>query len=240
MGLSTLCGSRRISVSHSEKLEAQCPSCRRFQTPLVWASVTADFDPHLKMKILNNDINAIQCGCGRQLEIPQNLLYNDIRQRFRVWLRYPDAQGKIDLEETIPATEKVFKLGCRLRIVTSRMELIDKIRVFDAMLDDEAIEMVKLNILTWKFGGGVEDPDNSAFLVEFRKPSTLTFIVFGKGIAAPVHVYADLKDVYAQFLEFRSKYRLPVLAPNDTWMQVNRNFAIQMLMAMQAASNNTT
>ncbi|MEK7790184.1 MAG: CpXC domain-containing protein [Deltaproteobacteria bacterium] len=137
-------------MSATRSFVLSCVCGHEFKT-LLWDSVHIPEETNLKSKILNGEINQIQCvKCKKRSYIEKNLLYCDSNQKLLIQM-YPqsDRRKYIELESE---HKKVIKSNPHLRGYTCRLafgqqEMIEKIRIFDSNLDDRMIEMIKLKIL---------------------------------------------------------------------------------------------
>jgi hypothetical protein len=117
-----------------------CPKCGHTQEFTSWQSLNVTADPEKKAQLLAGDLTRFTCAqCRTSADVMYPMLYHDMQQRVMIWFW---------TEEGDPDTNAL-SIGdmldqYRLRIVGSRNELVEKIHIFDAGLDDEVIEIVKL------------------------------------------------------------------------------------------------
>ncbi len=144
-------------MSLSEQTTVECPKCTSEQSITHWQSVNVTLDPDLKQKILDRTLVTFTCeNCGYVAEVYHPLLYHDMEQRLMVFLgeEAPDA----------PTSEGVFgslvsdiEAGHTFRLVSSINELIEKILIWDAGLDDRVVEIFKLLLLEQLDESSMED-----------------------------------------------------------------------------------
>jgi hypothetical protein len=115
-----------------------CPQCQNRQTFRTWDSIDAPDDPELKRDLLMGVLHAFVCGkCGHQAEIARTLLYRDRSKGLMIhWIVERDAMTQTALHARADGVPV-----CRL--VRSRDELLEKIRIFDDGLDDRVVELAK-------------------------------------------------------------------------------------------------
>lgn len=132
-----------MSLPRSETIE--CPGCGGSQEVFVWASVNVTTDPHLKRAVLDGSVARFECrACRHPTKIECDLLYHDMTKRLAVWLKYPDEDGFFGVDPAAAALGEVLGEAYIRRVVPSYEELVEKIKIADAELDDFEIEIVKL------------------------------------------------------------------------------------------------
>lgn len=112
------------------QLSAVCPSCSRSRTVDVPHSIDASTE--MKARLLDGSLFVSECPyCGKKSVLSWPLLYHDTAAKLMFVLTDAslDAQG-------LPE-------GYVGRIVSSAGELIEKVKIFDAGLDDVVMELVK-------------------------------------------------------------------------------------------------
>lgn len=135
-----------MSATHSFVLSCVCG--HEFET-LIWDSVHISEETSLKSKILNGEINQIQCvKCKKRSYVEKNLLYCDSNQKLLIQM-YPhsDRPKYLELESEHKKAIKNNFRGYTCRLAFGQQEMVEKIRIFDSGLDDRIIEMIKLKIL---------------------------------------------------------------------------------------------
>lgn len=138
-------------MSFNTQHEIKCPHCGEVNTVTVWDCVTAKSDPDLKQDILKRKINIFNCPiCENPSLIPSPLLYSDEDKKLMIYFSPCTAEDKQRLfEQAKSVTKNELKTidGYNLRFVTSYNELMEKILVFDAGLNDKVTEFLKMMIL---------------------------------------------------------------------------------------------
>ncbi len=137
-------------MSATRSFVLSCVCGHEFEA-ILWDSVHISEETDLKSKILNGEINQIQCvKCKKRSYIEKNILYCDPNQKLLIQM-YPhsDRPKYLELESEHKKTIKSNShlRGYRCRLAFGQHEMIEKIRIFDSGLDDRIIEMIKLKIL---------------------------------------------------------------------------------------------
>ena len=136
-------------MSKSSITEVKCPNCKYKQELLIYESINVSLDPELKEKLFSGDLIAFNCQkCKYEAHFPCNLLYHDMSEKFFIyWLQNEEDAGAL-LNDSESLSDDIFREMnqkiYRKRVVFSYKELIDKINIFDAGLNDKTIEFLKL------------------------------------------------------------------------------------------------
>lgn len=125
-------------MSFPEEDDVRCGECGKVSRVRIWASVTGSQDRHLRDELLAGNLNIVCSHCRAQAQL-NDLLYHDAERRFMV------ASGPLQR-----VAEEIARLSSPeycLRRVEALRDLVEKIRVFEADLDDRVIEIVKRTLL---------------------------------------------------------------------------------------------
>lgn len=118
-----------------------CPNCGQTQKLELYTSINAEENPELRRDILRESVFDWECRhCGYTAQMAYPTIYHDPEKGCMICLR---PSGAVSKAETIPAVK-----GLKKRSVKNPQELKEKILIFEAGLDDTAIELVKNAIVT--------------------------------------------------------------------------------------------
>ena len=124
--------------------ELVCPECDLEQLFTVYDSVNVSLNSDYKERLINGELTVFTCdACGYQVEMVYPILYHDMENKLMIYI---DPDGQLDLNGI---ENKQFMFGTlldesyRYRIVSTREELVEKIFIFEAGLDDKPLEMLK-------------------------------------------------------------------------------------------------
>lgn len=138
-------------MSEITKQTIACPKCGKMIQIDVWDSIDIPYDIEQKEKVLKNTFFKATCeDCKIAFPIAYKCLYNDMEQKFLIWLA-----PRLEEEEKAEVAEYNEKLktdnrlrlaqgGYTYRIVRNDNELREKVLIFDEGLDDRYIETMKL------------------------------------------------------------------------------------------------
>lgn len=136
-------------MSLQNTIETKCLHCGNKSEVEVFLSINTDTDPELKDKVINGSAFLWTCpNCGRVNLLKYETLYHDPENSLMFWL-IPDEKLQIKPIEEYMSSMKSLESsleGYTTRRVSSVGELIEKIKIFDAGLDDAVMEMAKFVI----------------------------------------------------------------------------------------------
>lgn len=177
-------------MSTQIKKDIVCPACGQTQKLEMYTSVNAEENPELRRDILRESVFDWECRhCGYTAQMAYPMIYHDPAHGFMICLR---PSGAVSKAEPIPAVKSLVK-----RSVKNPQELKEKILIFEAGLDDVAVELVKNAIVTVirkSFEGNVHAYFCAATENELR------FALFVKGRQEPVYQTTQMA-VYRQSQE---------------------------------------
>ncbi len=133
-------------MAKMEKLT--CPGCGQETEFATWQSLNVSLDPQEKRRLISRELFQFKCpACPVVTDIVYPLLYHDMEQKRMIFL-IPDApdgaqqaapSGFDESAMTMMAAE-----GYQFRLVGTQNDLVEKVLIFDAGLDDGPIELCKL------------------------------------------------------------------------------------------------
>lgn len=141
-------------MSINSKQSVKCPSCGGLGDVTVWNAVTVKDSPDLKADLLAGKINMFRCGaCGHAALMPTPLLYHDEDKKLMISFSPCAEERRVKLYGDMVKNSKESDAlknfsGYNLRFVTEYNELLEKILIFDNGLNDKAVEVIKLMILS--------------------------------------------------------------------------------------------
>lgn len=182
-----------------------CPECSAAVRTEMWPGVCAQEHPELRDRLLDDsffDWTCPSCGYAAQFQYP--CLYHDRERRFMIYL-VPGGSGKefrpVDVSDTFPQLA-----GVKKRVVSSPAGLKEKILIFEAGLNDYAVELVKLalaDVLEQKDG---KKSVNGYFCSADEENNRISFAFFSEGESEPA-VRRTSMDAYRKSLEIAEKLR---------------------------------
>jgi CpXC protein len=199
-----------------------CPKCKNQQSFTMWESLNSNLDPDKKKQLLSGALTRFACTrCQASCDVAYPMLYHDMEHRLMV---YYTARTKDPQMGGLPFGAML--QGYTLRLVTERHELLEKILLLDARLNDRAMELFKVSVRSQMeeaeagelvFAGLGQTPQRQA-LVNFNN--------YAKQGVNPVSVARESYDDFAQGVaELLENEPLPA----GKWSHVNREYAENLI-----------
>lgn len=174
---------------------ATCPECGATSRFGAYRFIDATSDPELKQRVLDDSLFGWKCPeCGYACRVYYDTILHDAAGSYVIALESEQKQRSL----AIPAHVAALPNRDRLRLVKGGPEFKEKIRVFDAGIDDRALEGFKCFLIgTLEVVGDAEEPD--AFLFDALDEDQIRFEAYAKGhrvgmFAAPDKVCRAMTD----------------------------------------------
>ena len=118
---------------------ASCSHCGKKTEIELRPSIQVAEDPELKLRVKDGSLFLWECPyCGHRNLAKYQTLYHDPETRLMVWLLPGGEQPPKAVEEAVAGLE-----GYTLRLVREVGDLIEKVNIHDAALDDVVLEVCK-------------------------------------------------------------------------------------------------
>lgn len=225
-----------MSVKHTQQIA--CLKCKKKSDFEFYGSINTMLDPTLKQRVKNFDIFKFICPhCGSEQFINYSFLYHQMEDKLMIFYCQDEEEvAKVrslyadDFDTALNAqgeSETIDTTGYRRRIVIGADNLVEKIRIFDAGLDDRLVEIYKVllygqmqaELAAMPGGDAVDD-----VFVDEQLDGSLNFVFVADGRA--VGAVAFSQDVYEVIA---NQYRDAVerLAPTEP--VINQDWAFDIL-----------
>lgn len=184
-----------------------CPKCNETTQTEIYTSINAFNDPDLREAALDESLFKWRCSCcNHQARLTYPVLYNDMKNRFMVYLipridRFQLADK--ELEEEFSNLKNINK-----RLVADYNAFKEKVFIFESGLNDMAVELTKLAIseaVAKKHN--LEYVDNGYLSMYDRETNTMGFTFFlGKDNApyvqsARLEIYGKSMSIVKEFAQ---------------------------------------
>ena len=192
---------------------ANCSRCGGTHSVETYPSINTALDPTLKARVRDGSLFVWECPyCGTRNLLKYETLYHDPAERLMVWLLPGDALPPAAVADAVKELD-----GYTLRLVREVGNLVEKVNIHAAGLDDVLVEMCKYVTrmeLSEKQGSVVEaplkfykldGPDND-LLFSFPQDGEMKVVNVG------FHVYEDARGILG---------RHPSVRPEPGFAQVD-------------------
>ena len=215
-----------MSMQHQE--EITCPACQKAGNFTVWDSVDIAENPEMKDSIASMEAFHYHCPhCGTTVNIDYGFLYHDADRRFMVFYgptENDEQRADRDMTENHEVFEKMSANHYVFRLVRTKEDLLEKITIFEAGLDDRLMELTKAAALAQFKEQDKEFKITSCHFVS-QDDGSLRLVFFDK--ASEQGAYIDFQEglspLYSQFQQSLSE-NLPKEGPalariDQAWTQ---------------------
>ena len=172
-------------MSQQQDYTIKCPKCGEEQVVHLYESINVQLNPELKDQLMMNQLNTITCSkCEILFRVDKNLLYSDPERNTLIYLI--PIQG-----DNIQEGEQIFSDSLRkmnealppdvytpdVHLVFNQVELIERIFLFEADLNERVIEYIKYMIYSRNLEQIDPRTKNILFNAEDSTPEELCFII---------------------------------------------------------------
>lgn len=197
-----------MSMQHQE--EITCPACQKAGNFTVWDSVDIAENPEMKDSIASLEAFHYHCPhCGTTVNIDYGFLYHDADRRFMVFYgptENDEQRADRDMTENHEVFEKMSANHYVFRLVRTKEDLLEKITIFEAGLDDRLMELTKAAALAQFKEQDKEFKITSCHFVS-QDDGSLRLVFFDK--ASEQGAYIDFQEglspLYSQFQQSLSE-----------------------------------
>ena len=150
----------------TSQTESQCSRCGSRCKVTAYDSINVRETPELKAQVLDGSLFVWECPhCGARNLVRCQTLYHDPDEKLMVWLTL----GSEELEERVRAAYGGLDelKGYTARFVDDAGSLIEKVKIFDAGLDDVVMEMAKY-VTRMEICGSLKDRADEISEATFR------------------------------------------------------------------------
>ncbi|MEN7973268.1 MAG: CpXC domain-containing protein [Verrucomicrobiota bacterium] len=144
-------------MSISRTINISCPSCGTQQNVQLYDAINVESDPQLKDALMHNQLNRVGCSdCEASFRVDMPLLYNDPQNKILIhWV--PEA-GDVTREQILEDFDQSMEEMNAMvpddidlpsvRLVLTRVELVELIFMIEAGMNQRVVEYVKYSIYT--------------------------------------------------------------------------------------------
>ena len=204
-----------MTVKHSQSIK--CLKCKKASDFEFYESINTALDPKLKQRVKNFDIFKFVCPhCGSEQFVNYSFLYHQMEDQIMIFYCQDEEEvnkvRSLYAEDFATATDEngverpIDTSGYRRRIVIGADELVEKIRIFDAGLDDRLMEIYKVMLFGQMQAELAEIPGGSGvdevFVDEQLDGSLdLVFVAQGRAVGAVPFAQEVYNVIKAQYEE---------------------------------------
>ncbi len=141
-------------MSVIETYSIRCPGCAHEQRVSLYDSVNVTEKPELREQLMANQLNAVVCEqCGMSFRVDKKLLYHDAGRGILIYW-FPEGEGSSSEQQeqfmaSLTSLNDLLPEGMEapaVHLVYRRVELVERIYLLEAGLNERVIEYVKAMI----------------------------------------------------------------------------------------------
>lgn len=141
-------------MSMERTADISCPGCGQASKFVIWQSVNTSIDPRMKQAVRDRSAFLFVCPhCGQRRIVDYGFLYHQMEDRIMIHYATSDEEAE-QIEGMYASDWKTGGMpadlraeGYMIRIVRSHNQLLEKLAIIDAGLDDRLVEIYKLFLL---------------------------------------------------------------------------------------------
>ena len=172
-------------MSQQKAYKISCPKCDRIAEVMLYEAINVDTHPQLKDDLMRNRLNAVICEiCEFSFRIDKPLLYNDPTRNWMVyWLPlsgHDFERGEAEFRKLLGEMTAMMPNDMHVpefHLVFTRTELVERIFLREAGLNERVIEYVKHMIYTKNLKKLNPKDKDLLFNAEDSTPEKLVFVV---------------------------------------------------------------
>lgn len=144
-------------MSISRTVNISCPSCGKQQDVRLYDAINVNTDPELKDALMQNQLNRVTCvDCDLSFRVDKPVLYTD--PKLDVLIHWVPESAEMDREAILEEFEQSLEQMNEMlpedqeipavRLVMSRVDLVELIFLLEAGLNQRVVEYVKYSVYT--------------------------------------------------------------------------------------------
>ena len=138
-------------MSMKTTISVTCPYCQTVSEVEAWQSIDTSTDPSLKEAVRQKAVFRFCCpSCLEETLVDYGFLYHQPEDKWLIEYAPEDSAAQDflnELSEEGDPLQQFVQDGYLIRLVRTQNELVEKLLIFDAGLDDRLIEIYKVLVL---------------------------------------------------------------------------------------------
>lgn len=216
-------------MSKCRSVRITCPKCNQEHDFTIWESINTALDPEMKQAVRDGSAFLFTCpDCGEKTNVEYGFLYHQMEDRIMIHYATSDENA----EEIKSFLAKGFddfpgmsfkENGYLLRIVRTKAQLLEKLAVIDAGLDDRVVEIVKLFVRVQYTKENKDNPVEESYMY-FSDGQKTVQLVLADGTFAS----ANIPDEYYESIRSQFEHKMPALRADDE-LVIDHEWAMKLL-----------
>lgn len=209
---------------------APCSRCGKKSKIEVYKSINTADDPELKDRVRNGSLFIWECPECHQANLAKyECLYHDPEKKIMVWLM---PSGDLSETQMQAVSNHARAMGdYKLRLVGDVGELMEKVLIFDAGLDDMAVEIckyvTKMELMSKKNAGEASLADIPFHFHRIEENEGVKYLVFiypSDGRMMSINIGYNVYEDSSGILQ-----RNPDIIPGGTFLKIDRDWLASVI-----------
>jgi len=141
-------------MSMERTISITCPGCGNSSDFVIWQSINTVMDPEMKQAVRDGSAFAFTCPhCKQTRNVDYGFLYHQMDDKIMIHYATSDEEAE-EVEKMYAPGHKIDEMlvdlraeDYMIRIVRSHNQLLEKLAIIDAGLDDRLVEIYKVFLL---------------------------------------------------------------------------------------------
>lgn len=141
-------------MSTAKTYSIRCPQCGTPQSVELYDSISVASQPELKTALMENRLNRVECtGCGHSFRVDKPLLYHDADRNILIHWMPATAVSREEILDEFDRSMEQLRAALpadaeppRVRLVFTRIELVELIFIVEAGMEERVVEHIKYTI----------------------------------------------------------------------------------------------
>lgn len=182
----------------------RCPKCGHEQTVSLYDAIDVKAEPALRAQLMENKLNSVTCAaCGFSFRVDKNLVYSDPARKLLIfWVPTSENNFALGEEQFISMLRDLSGLlpddvhAPSVHLVFTRVELVERIFLIEAGLDERLVEYIKYSLYTRNAERIAPEQKLLLFNATDSTPEHLCFVVQDSGTRQFEAVLQYSRDAY--------------------------------------------
>lgn len=185
-------------MSRMRKIKIKCPKCGMKSPFMLWESINTVLNTQMKAAVRDGSVFCFECPkCGHKVNVNYEMVYHQMEDQIMICCVFDNTAG-LATRLFSSGDEDIAFMDLKLegyihRIVTNQKELIEKLAIFDAGLDDRIIELYKIKVLEKVSSNCPELKDTNAFFIRENETNKIV-VTSSKGDLYKSKLRTDLYE----------------------------------------------
>lgn len=208
-------------AGNTERFDFDCPNCGAEISVNSGEFIDVSQDPEQKSQVISGEYFCVTCPqCGEEMLVEHPVVYIDPDKKFNVYMEPEHDEDLLDTLNSIKLPEGTY------RLVSTGLELVEKIFIEDAGRDDRIIEVYKY-LLAEETHEEVPDLISEDIIYTCLNGEE-TFVVWSSDNGDGDKLTAELNPEY--YSELEKNYGHLLTLPENKYAEVNRKWLEEMLL----------